>query len=353
VAIAGNPRPGEFGANESRPTAPVTDIAPIMDEVKIMQLAVHQFLSGMREALAIWLALIGFTAAIVSCMLVPGRIRQRAQALAARRHQRQGDPQRQRVSRHPSQSRRPVPTGAVGSATAAATRSGTAAAAGGAATARAATAARGRREAPATQAEDLVRYAGEIEVAAGRAGVTAERRHREWLAAQHDLDEAWRAYEVAEAAARRVLLAAAFDLPETPGTPDEFAARERYLHRAATDAYRRGDLAAEQVADALAHRNGWDARLHPFEQDVRVRRAAQHRTLRIYQAAVAAERAARYADELAAAARRSLDAEASAAAVRAWQAGEPSGGGAAARLGSWRARRSRPGLAPRTTLATR
>jgi hypothetical protein len=120
-----------------------------------------------------------------------------------------------------------------------------------------------------------------------------------------------------------------------------------------TDAYRRGDLAAEQVADALAHRNGWDPHLHPFEQEVRVRRAAQHRTLRIYQAAAAMERAARYADELAAAARRSLDAEASAAAVRARQARAASGGGAAARLGSWRVRRSGPGLARRTTLAIR
>ena len=92
---------------------------------------------------------------------------------------------------------------------------------------------------------------------------------------------------------------------------------ERYLHRIVTDAYRRGELSADQAIDALAHRNGWDPCRHPFEQEAMLRRATQRWLLWQYQVAAANERIARQTNDMAATAQRSLDVEARAAAVRA------------------------------------
>jgi hypothetical protein len=236
-------------------------------EVLIMRIAVQEFLLGLREALAIWLTLIVVAVVALTCMLAPGRIRR-----AARRQR----------------PRRLTP-------------------------------AQVRRNRLAAEAADLARYAEEVAVAASRAAVTAQNCHDDWVAAQRTKDAAWRAFEAADTAARRILRARMFPVPATPLTPGEFAGRERYLHRTATDAYRRGELSVEQLSDALSHRNGWDPRRHPFEQEEILRRAVRRRLLRVYNAASALERTTWHEAEVAAAAKRSLDDEAFAAAQRSRQ----------------------------------
>lgn len=180
-------------------------------------------------------------------------------------------------------------------------------------------------EADAVEApvSDQQRYADELATAATRAGATADKRTAEWERAQRAAESAWQAYEEAEGAARRALRAAAFPTPETPLTPAEYADRERYLHRAAQSAHARGELSTDQLIDALSHRNGFDPRLHPFEQDALLRRLGRDRLLRAYQAAAERERTAWREAEQAKAARRSLDREAAVAALNVVSGPEP------------------------------
>ncbi len=168
-----------------------------------------------------------------------------------------------------------------------------------------------------TQAQDRRRYAQEVAVAAARAGRTAERSQREWEATRNAKEAAWRAFDAADRAARRVMRAAAFPIPDSPLTTEEAASRERYLHRAATAAYHRGELGLEQVSAALLHRGGWDPHRHPAEQEVVLRRLARTRLLETYHAVSEAERTAWGQAEAAAEAWHRLSRESLAAAVRA------------------------------------
>ncbi|GIJ53352.1 hypothetical protein Vau01_008680 [Virgisporangium aurantiacum] len=178
-------------------------------------------------------------------------------------------------------------------------------------------------EAAGMSASDEQRFAEELATAATRAGVTADKRQAEWESAQRAVDAAWQAYEEAEAVATRAIRAAAFPVPGTPLTPAEFADRERYLHRAAQAAQARGELSTDQLIDALSHRNGFDPRLHPFEQDALLRRLGRDRMLQAFKDAGERERAAWRAAEQAQAAKRSLDREAAAAALNVAPGPEP------------------------------
>ncbi|KKK05439.1 hypothetical protein [Micromonospora sp. HK10] len=166
----------------------------------------------------------------------------------------------------------------------------------------------------ATRLADLRRYADEVAVAAAGAARTSRRRRARWLAAHQDADRAWRAYDEAEAAARRLAGAAVLAEPCTPRTPAEYAVRERWLHRAAMAAHWRGDLSARQLADALAGRNGWDPRRHPAEQEIVLARVVRDGRLARWRAAGERERQAWRDAELAADAARALAGEAYAAA---------------------------------------
>ncbi|PZF91755.1 hypothetical protein [Micromonospora deserti] len=168
----------------------------------------------------------------------------------------------------------------------------------------------------AEEKRERARYAEEIAVAAERAATTAQRRRTEWLAAQEAVEAAWQAYEAAEADVHRLAAAAAMPLPRTARTPAEYADRERYLHRAALDAYWRRELSVEQLSDVFAHREGWDPRLHPVEQELVLRRAVRDNLFARQQAAREQEQAAWRAAELAAEAARSLRDEAFAATGR-------------------------------------
>ncbi|MGS2615545.1 hypothetical protein ACVCAH_13635 [Micromonospora sp. LZ34] len=168
----------------------------------------------------------------------------------------------------------------------------------------------------AEEERERARYAAEVAVAAERATATAQRRRAEWLAAQEEVEQAWQAYEAAEADVRRLAAAAALPLPRTGRTPAEYADRERFLHRAALDAYWRRELSVEQLSDVFAHRNGWDPRRHPVEQELVLRRAIRDNLLARQEAAREREQAAWRAAEVAVAAARSLREEAFAATDR-------------------------------------
>jgi len=167
------------------------------------------------------------------------------------------------------------------------------------------------------EAEEASRYAEEVAVAAERAAATAKRRRAEWLTAQEEAEAAWRAFDAADVAMRRVEATAALPAPRTPRTPAEYADRERYLHRAATAAFWRKELSVVELGDVLAHRNGWDPRRHPVEQEVVLHRVVRARLLLRQQAAAERERAAWRAADIAAESARSLREEAYAAAQRA------------------------------------
>lgn len=160
------------------------------------------------------------------------------------------------------------------------------------------------------------RYADEVAVAAERAAAMAQRRRAEWERAQDSVDEAWAAFDAADRALRRTARAAALPLVAETRTPAEYADRERFLHRAATAACRRHELPIHELNDVLAHRNGWDPRLHPVHQEVALCRAVRDRQFTAYREATARERHAWHTAGVAAAAVRSLREEAAAARLR-------------------------------------
>jgi hypothetical protein len=159
-------------------------------------------------------------------------------------------------------------------------------------------------------------YAEEVAIAAGRAAVKARCCRQEWLIAQQRVEAAWQAFQATDSAAGRAAATTVSPISETSRTPSEYAARERYLHRAAMAAYWRADIGASTLVDALAHRNGWDPRLHPAEQEIALGRAARADRLLAHQRAAESERAAWREAVVAAADARRLRAEALAAAPR-------------------------------------
>ncbi|BBH66371.1 hypothetical protein ACTI_30560 [Actinoplanes sp. OR16] len=136
------------------------------------------------------------------------------------------------------------------------------------------------------------RYAEEIQVAADQAGLAAQRWQGGWEDACERVDAAWREWQAADARRARSRATAAFGTPYTAKTPAEYAYRERFLHRAVEEATARGELPAEALADALSGRNGWDARLHPADQERVVQQVSADYLARLHERAAEAERAA-------------------------------------------------------------
>jgi hypothetical protein len=172
---------------------------------------------------------------------------------------------------------------------------------------------RAEAERRAAEAAEAIRYAEEITVAAGGAANTAERRREECQWAQAAVEDAWQAYQQADAALARARRAAAYGVPATPVSDDQRADRAQALRRSAQAAYRRGDLSDTQLLDALTHRNGWDPELHPVEQELVLARAAVSHRFAAYQRSLDAENAAWQASDIATAAVRSLRQEVAAA----------------------------------------
>jgi hypothetical protein len=170
---------------------------------------------------------------------------------------------------------------------------------------------------PEPAAAELTRYASEVAVAAERAQQTARRTRSAWLSTQDEAEAAWRAFAAADAEAGRLERTVGLPTPRTPRTPAEYADRERYLHRVAMAACAHSELSAVELSRILAHRDGWDPRRHPVDQEVLIRRAIRDGLRTAERAAVDRERAAWREVELTASAAASLRAEAMAAAERA------------------------------------
>jgi len=183
-----------------------------------------------------------------------------------------------------------------------------------------------RRVQLAAEAADLCRYAEEVAVAAARSAVTAHRREGEWVAVCRARAAAFQAFADADAAAVRCAEAQAFPLTGPRGA-EERRARERYLHRAATEAYRRGELDVSDLRDILARRNGWAPHRHPADHEAALRRLARTRRLAAYRAVVEIERTTRQHADLAAAAAQNLAVEARQARIRARRATAALGAG--------------------------
>ena len=169
------------------------------------------------------------------------------------------------------------------------------------------------RPRPADRPVRAGRFADEVAVAAERAEIAADRWHQHWRQAEEEVSAAWHGWLDADARLRASRAAAAFGTPWSVPTCAEYAARERFLHRAVATAADRGDLPAAAVADALAGRGGWDARLHPLEQEVVINRVMAAYRRQRYEQAIAWERTARHDAELARRAGESLRREALAA----------------------------------------
>jgi hypothetical protein len=178
-------------------------------------------------------------------------------------------------------------------------------------------------EGRAAEAQEVARFAQEIEVAADGAAATAERRREECQVAQAEVERAWQAWQDADAALERARKAAAYATPVSPVAAESQTDREQALRRAAQAAHRRGDLSDEQLLDALTHRNGWDPELHPVEQELVIAKASVRHHLSRHRAALDQEAEAWRAADVALAAVRSLRREALAAAAVAAQAPAP------------------------------
>jgi hypothetical protein len=174
-----------------------------------------------------------------------------------------------------------------------------------------------QRRRQVAEAVDAAQFAGEVRVAAERAAAGAQRWRELWQQSEDEVTTAWQAWLAAEDRLRTVRAAAAWGPPWSVRTCEEYAARERFLHRAVRAAAGRGELPADAVADALAGRHGWDARLHPVEQELVIARVSAAHLRQRYERAVAAERATCHDADLARRAEISLRREAGAAAARA------------------------------------
>ncbi|AEV82115.1 nucleoporin [Actinoplanes sp. SE50] len=146
-----------------------------------------------------------------------------------------------------------------------------------------------RRE---TEAVRSVRYAEEVRVAAEQAGYAADRWQEHWEATAARVDAAFRAWQAADARLQRSRTAIAYGTPATEQSPAEYVDRERFLHLAVRAAAERGELPTSAVADALTGRGGWDARLHPVDQELVIQRAAATHLEAVWKRAAAAEKLA-------------------------------------------------------------
>jgi hypothetical protein len=251
-----------------------------MNEVLIVGTALHNLQHGTREALTIWLSLVALV--LLGCGLLSASSR----------------PRRVRPVNRATRRTRSVA---------------------GAGRAPASTGGRPAPGRPRDDAGDARRYAEEVAVAARRAELAAERYRQEWQATFNAKEAAWRAFDTADRAARQAIRAAAFPLLPGSMTADEAKDRERYLHRAATAAYHRGELGIEQLSAAILHLDGWNPHRHPFEQDLILRRAGRDRLLQRYRAVADIEHTAWQEATDAALAWQSLSQEALAATGRAGQ----------------------------------
>jgi hypothetical protein len=181
----------------------------------------------------------------------------------------------------------------------------------------------GRRPRKVSSAECARLHAEAVELTR-EAAATAARAHRgiaQAATAEAELAEAQRAREAAGEAYDAAQRAYEATLAEWRAGEARRAERprdaaedlqDRDVSRAALAAYRRGDLSVDELREVFRRTGGWDPVQEQRERQIGTQRAEAHRAHRGYDAAVAAERIAAKAAEVAHVAAQALVEEANA-----------------------------------------
>jgi hypothetical protein len=166
-----------------------------------------------------------------------------------------------------------------------------------------------------TEAGELIRQAATAAAAAKRlqSEVAETRARRD--EAQQAREAAWLAFDAAQRAYEEALHGAAggTDIvadnghgPNGSGSDEE----RREVSRAALAAFRRGDITVDQLNVVFRQASGWDPVQELKAREIELRRTAETRARKLYQAAAAAERSASKAADVAVVAAQALAEEA-------------------------------------------
>jgi hypothetical protein len=167
-----------------------------------------------------------------------------------------------------------------------------------------------------TEAGELIRQAAATAAAAKRAQITVVEAQARSVAAQVAREQAWATFDVAQKAYQEALSAAGQVSADSPaGDQDEETKRE--VSRAALDAFKRGDITVDALEQVFKGVAGADPLQELAAREVELRRTAESRARRLYEAAAAAERAAVKAADVAVVAAAALAHEAQEVAVEA------------------------------------
>jgi hypothetical protein len=170
------------------------------------------------------------------------------------------------------------------------------------------------------EAGDLIRQAAATAAAAKRAQSTVEEACATREAAQQAREAAWTAFDAAQRAYEEALReASALSAKEATRDIEPAALADageaedddkRELSRAALAAFKRGDISVEDLGAVFRQASGWDPVRELQAREVELRRTAESRARRLYQAAAAAERSAVKAADVATVAAQALAEEA-------------------------------------------
>jgi hypothetical protein len=166
------------------------------------------------------------------------------------------------------------------------------------------------------EAGELIRQAAATAAAAKRAEITVTESRARSIAATTAREQAWIVFDVAQKAYQEALNAAGHATAESPtGDQDEDSKRE--VSRAALDAFKRGDITVDALESVFKAAAGADPLQELAAREVELRRTAESRARRLYEAAAAAERAAVKAADVAVVAAAALAQEAAEVAEEA------------------------------------
>ncbi|MFD0582907.1 hypothetical protein [Dactylosporangium darangshiense] len=166
------------------------------------------------------------------------------------------------------------------------------------------------------EAGELIRQAAATAAAAKRAQITVTEAQARSVAAAQAREQAWAVFDVAQKAYQEALKEAGQVSSDLPGgEQDEDAKRE--VSRAALDAFKRGDITVDALEQVFKGVAGADPLQELAAREVELRRTAESRARRLYEAAAAAERAAVKAADVAVVAAAALAQEAAEVAEEA------------------------------------
>ncbi|MET7392368.1 hypothetical protein ABZS66_02580 [Dactylosporangium sp. NPDC005572] len=141
-----------------------------------------------------------------------------------------------------------------------------------------------------TEAGELIRQAAATAAAAKRAQLTVVEAQARRDAAQQAREVAWTAFDVAQQAYQDALDAASTHAASVEAASDVDEDGKRELSRAALDAFKRGDITVDALEQVFKGVSGADPLVELQAREVELRRSAESRARRLYEAAAAAER---------------------------------------------------------------